>query len=144
MGDKVSSPTEETGATATPETGGAKAPRDLLEAGRRSLSPEELNSPTVAPFLISMVEKLEADCQSLGKFRDQYWEQTAKIARLEEKGTASKAYELLAFAVSSLGSAGLGASLSVLTTDPKNPLGWIFFFTSLVLVLSGIGTRFIK
>ena len=139
-------PTDERGAL--PVAGGEvkEAGRSFLEVARRNLTEEELSSPGVRRFLLYEVERLDQLCVKYEPFVEKYHDQRVTIATLTEGAKTSRWIEILSSMCLAIGSAGLGASISFLTTPGTANVswGWIAFGLCAILTLTGAAPKVFK
>jgi hypothetical protein len=140
-------PTDERGALPVAVGGEVKeANSSFLEIARRNLTEEELSGPAARRFLLYEVERLDQLCAKYEPFIEKYHDQRVMIASLTEGAKTSQWIEILSSMCLAIGSAGLGAAISFLTTPGTANIswGWIAFGLCAILTIAGAAPKVLK
>ncbi len=130
-------PTDDRGAVPVVVGGEVKeASRSFLEVARRALTEEELSGPAARRFLLYEIERLDQLCAKNEPFAEKYHDQRVTIASLTEGAKISRWVENLSSICLAVGSVGLGASISFLTTPGGYNVNWGWIAFGLCLILT--------
>lgn len=149
MSEKLSSATEESGSTpVSPATALAEnskeTPRGFLQAARRNLTEEDLDTPAARRFLLAEIERLDTICTDHDGLITRYHDQRVTIAELTLGSAASRKSDLLSFVCLSIGSAGIGAAPSYFGLTGGTYYGIVILIGSVVLFGAGILSKVVK
>lgn len=107
---------------------------------RRDLSEEELSSPGTQKMILSDLDRLEDEVDTLLVYKDKYHAKDRSEAVLKEQLKSSTSKEVL-YAVSiSLGATLIGLANSIWTAENNN--GAIVLTCGIVLVVGGLISKF--
>ncbi len=107
---------------------------------RRDLSEEELSSPGTQKMILSDLDRLEDEVDTLLVYKDKFHAKDKSEAVLKEQLKSSTSKEVLYTVSISLGATLIGLSNSIWTTENNN--GAIVLTCGIVLVIGGLISKF--
>jgi hypothetical protein len=149
MPNNPASATEESGST--PLSGAVvlaenikETPRAFLQAARRNLTEEDLDTPAARRFLLAEIERLDQICTDHEGLITHYHDQRVTIAELTLGSQVTRKNDLLSFVCLSVGSAGIGAAPGYFGLAGGTAYGIVVLLGSVLLFAAGILSKVLK
>jgi hypothetical protein len=114
---------------------------NALSRLKRELTEEEVRQPGAQKMLLEELERVKQENTELQAFRDRYHDVDKKVAVLQTERRRSLAFELISSGTLTVGSAAVGLSTSLWSSQPA---GWEVLIFGAILLLVGVAARWVR